>query len=105
MKRNIRVGEVFAQASENGVNLNCELVEHLGNINTSDLTQATIQGFDYIDALHIRCTSNTGVTTDTYLVNGWGEVLSIINDNGSITYKVLDKNSMRKKERSIKPLP
>jgi hypothetical protein len=97
MKRNIRVGEVFAQASENGVNLNCELVEHLGNINTSDLTQATIQGFDYIDALHIRCTSNTGVTTDTYLVNGWGEVLSIINDNGNITYKVLDKNSMREK--------
>ena len=97
MDRNIRAGQTFAQASKNGINLNCELIEHLGNINTTAITGANIDSFDYIDVLHIRCTSNAGVTTDTYLTNGWGEVLSVINDNGNITYKVLDKNSMQSK--------
>jgi VCBS repeat-containing protein len=93
--RYVQAGQTFVQASNNGIDLSCYLVEHLGSINTQNIASANIDNFYYINVLHIRCPSSNGVTTDSYFASGWGEVLSIINDNGNITYKVLDKNSMQ----------
>ncbi len=94
-QRNIRTGEVLAQKSQENMTMTCTLQEHLGSINTQNITGANILNFDYIDVLHVRCSRSDGVVFDTYFANGWGEVLTIIHYTNSMeAYEVLDKNSM-----------
>ncbi len=95
MKRNIRAGEVFVNTTMSGVSVSCKLVEHLGSINTQDVTGVNVLNFNYTDVLHTQCTGSNGYVADTYFANGWGEVLSISTVSGTTEYSVLDKNSMQ----------
>lgn len=95
MKRHIRTNEVFVDATMNGVQISCKLVEHLGSINTQTVTGVNIMNFNYTDVLHTQCTGTNGFATDSYFANGWGEVLTITQFNGTTEYSILDKNSMQ----------
>ena len=95
MKRHIRASEVFVDATMNGVQITCKLVEHVGAINTQTVTGVNIMNFNYTDVLHTQCTGTNGFTTDSYFANGWGEVLTITQFNGATEYSILDKNSMQ----------
>lgn len=56
----------------------------------------TADQFTYVNTMHIYCGATNGTTIDSYLVSGWGEVLSIINHaDNSARYEILDKKSVQ----------
>lgn len=95
LKRELKIGDFIADETLNSVDTNCRLVEHLGSINTQLITGVNILDFDYQDVLHIECTASNGLLMDSYLANGWGEVLTVTALNNQTEYTVLDKNSMQ----------
>ncbi len=93
--RLVRVNENIVNTSSDGVQLSCKIQEHLGSFNTASVTGNSVPAYNYIDVLHMGCDASNGAVMDTYLVNGWGEVLTVVTQNQVTTYSVLDKNSMQ----------
>jgi hypothetical protein len=101
VKKNSKVTEL----TSNGVTLLCVVNDVIGGaIDLSsmipseilaNLPQSTDQ-YIYYNVIHIHCGATDGTTIDSYNVNGWGEVLSIIKyADGSTRYEILDKKSIQ----------